>query len=555
MFIRDLRRHSVECGARPCLIHWEEGGYQVLNFTQFWKLSDRMAAAISSRVNGDANVVLIVLKHQVMQLPLFVGCMKAGLIPCFLPFPSVKQDAALYWKAHEELITRIRPALVITYAEILEGMTAILGKLAGTIVEIAELMEHPTDWCKLDVHENDVALLQHSSGTTGLKKGVVLTYKEIERQTSAYASASRLDSRSIVVSWLPYYHDMGLFTAFLMPLSVGAAIVSIDAFEWVSRPTLLLELIQRFRGTHSWMPNFAFNHIVNSAPHDETYDLTSLRALVNCAEPVKAPTLEKFLSQFENFGVARSKLKACYGMAEACFAVSQSEIDEECQIAWYDTDRLERFALAVRRRPGSPGARPYVSNGTAIAGVDMRIMRVHPSSECESSVGVPVGEIAVHGEFIFKGYFRNEEATREAFVGDWYRTGDIGFIDEGQLFISGRKKDELIIHGRNYYAHDIEEVVSEISGVIPGRIVAIGVFDDATGTEEAVILSETDVVEAMHAELRREIKRTVYGAFELTPQKVGFVSRGWLVKTTSGKISRSENFQRYLTLIRNGNSK
>src|SRR3981081_2041501 len=129
MFIRDLKRHSVERGARPCLVHWEEGGYQVLNFAQFWDISDEMAAAVSSRVNVDAKVVLIILKHQVMQLPLFVGCMKAGMIPCFLPFPSVKQDANLYWKAHEELIRRIRPALVIVYREVLEGMTALLGEL------------------------------------------------------------------------------------------------------------------------------------------------------------------------------------------------------------------------------------------------------------------------------------------------------------------------------------------------------------------------------------------------------------------------------------------
>jgi fatty-acyl-CoA synthase len=555
MFIRDLKRHSVECGARPCLVHWEAGEFQVLSFAQFWEISDRMAAAVSSRVSGDAKVVLIILRHQVMQLPLFVGCMKAGLIPCFLPFPSVKQDATLYWKAHEELIRRIRPALVIVYREVLEGMTALLGELTGIVIDIAELMEQPAEWSERELQEDDVALLQHSSGTTGLKKGVALSYNEIARQTSAYASVTTLDSKSIVVSWLPYYHDMGLFTSFLMPLSVGAAIVSIDAFDWVSQPTLLLELIQRFRGTHSWMPNFAFNHIVNSAPSEKTYDLASLRALVNCAEPVKEQTLEKFLSRFESSGLNRSKLKACYGMAEACFAVSQSEIDGEYRTAWYDVDRMERFGRAVCRRPGSPGARPYVSNGAAMAGIEMRIMRAQSSSKCNPSVGVPVGEVAVRGEFIFKGYFSNEEATRAAFAGDWYRTGDIGFIDEGQLFISGRKKDVLIVHGCNYYAHDIEGVVSEISGVIPGRVVAIGVFNEATGTEEAVVLSETDVVEEMQTELRREIKRTVYGAFELTPQKVGFVTRGWLVKTTSGKISRSENLKRYLVLARNGNSK
>ena len=317
-----------------------------------------------------------------------------------------------------------------------------------------------------------------------------------------------------------------------------------DAFDWVSQPELVLDLFERFRATHCWLPNFAFSHIVNTTSADRDYDLKSLRAIINCSEPVKPLTFAAFVDRFESCGITRSKLKACYAMAETCFAVSQTSSEADYEVRWYDAQLLDREARAVQRPAKSAGARPYVSNGAPIAGIEVRILS--GLSVPRRDIGLPVGEIAVRGTFVFKGYFANDEATSAAFQGDWYCTGDVGFIDEGSVFVCGRKKDLLIVHGRNYYAHDIEAVASSIAEIIPGRIVAIGVFDDEVGSEEAVILAETDAPAQAHKALRREVKRRVYGALELTPRKVDFVPRGWLVKTTSGKISRSENLTRYL---------
>ena len=283
---------------------------------------------------------------------------------------------------------------------------------------------------------------------------------------------------------------------------------------------------------------------MNTTSADRAYDLKSLRAIINCSEPVKAATFAAFLDRFEGCGITRSKLKACYAMAETCFAVSQTSSEADYEVRWYDAQLLDREGRALQRPAGSAGARPYVSNGAPIAGIEVRILS--GLSVPRRDTGVPVGEIAVRGAFVFNGYFANDEATSTAFQGDWYCTGDVGFINEGRVFICGRKKDLLIVHGRNYYAHDIEAAASSIAEIIPGRIVAIGVFDDEVGSEEAVILAETYAPAQAHKALRREVKRRVYGALELTPQKVDFVPHGWLVKTTSGKISRSENLTRYL---------
>jgi acyl-CoA synthetase (AMP-forming)/AMP-acid ligase II len=153
----------------------------------------------------------------------------------------------------------------------------------------------------------------------------------------------------------------------------------------------------------------------------------------------------------------------------------------------------------------------------------------------------------IRGSFVFKGYYRNEAASLQAFKDGWYKTGDLGFVQSGELFICGRTKDLIIVHGRNYYCHDIEEIASTIEGAIPGRAVAIGVFDEATASEELLLLVETHIqgVETPeHTALRRELKRAIFERLELTPRDVEFVPPTWLVKTTSGKLSRVENLER-----------
>jgi fatty-acyl-CoA synthase len=546
MLLEDLERHAALRGEKPCLVHRDKGRSKVLTFSDFAAISNRLAGAVRRLARRESSdVVLIIVKHHVLQLPLFVACMKAGLIPCFLPFPSVKQDPVLYWKTHDEVMTRSDPALVVTYAELLLPLRAIVGPSGAPVVDICAL---EGEFVPLKVRDADeVALLQHSSGTTGLKKGVALTYRQIARQVSSYAAVAGLEPESIVASWLPFYHDMGLFTAFLIPLSIGATIVSMDAFEWVLRPESLLETIDEFRATHCWLPNFAFAHILATTPKDRRFDLSSLRALVSCSEPVRASTLESFFERFGSSGLDAKSLKACYAMAETCFAVSQTPLDERPRIGWYDKANIERHRRAIALREGEAGAYPYVSNGPPIEGIEIRILTEGSELVPDPSPGVPVGEIAVRGAFLFQNYFANSEATKAAFAGDWYRTGDIGFIDAGEIFVSGRHKDVLIVHGRNYHAHDIEAAAGSVESIIAGRVVALGIVNEAIGSEEALVLAETDAAPEQHQALRREIKRRIYGALELTPHKIVFVSRGTLVKTTSGKISRSENLVRYLT--------
>ncbi|ACL57701.1 AMP-binding protein [Methylobacterium nodulans] len=553
-----LEQHARGTPDKPFLVHHQGGRYAILTFSDVQALASRIAGALSDIAEGhpDSRVVLLFLKHHPRQLPAYLGAMMAGLIPSFMAFPTPKQDPALYWASHAALIARIRPAAIVTYREIAAELTALCADLPTRVLLIDELgndaqgREEAGPGVK--PRPGDTALLQHSSGTTGLKKGVQLTFAQIEAQAAAYAPTIRLDSDSTVVSWLPYYHDMGLFTAFLVPLTVGAAVVSMDAFEWVARPASLFEAIERFRGTHCWLPNFAFQHLVNTVSpggaDGRHYQLASIRTFVSCSEPVKSASLQRFAQAFATCGVRAEQLTACYAMAETGFAVSQSDPDRHAPVRWYAADALASRSRAVAVAPDHPGARPLVSNGVPLAGVEVRIL---PLDRCAGACGdgpdsALVGEIAVRGPIVFSGYYEDLETTRAAFEDGWYRTGDIGFLDDGELFISGRVKDVIIVHGRNYYAHDIEEVVSAEAGVVPGRAVAVGVMNEEVGSEDVVVLAETRLeAEAELRALKRAIKRSIFDRLELTVRSVHLVQPGWLTKTSSGKISRSENLARY----------
>ncbi|WP_288588164.1 AMP-binding protein [uncultured Methylobacterium sp.] len=576
-----LARHAHRTPDKPCLIHHQDERYSVLTFADVQALSERVAGTLSRAVAGApahaagahatgaqvtgahaqapggapaSRVVLLFLKHHPVQLPAYLGAMMAGLIPSFMAFPTPKQDPVLYWKSHAALIRRIRPAAIVTYPEIAGDLEALCAEFGTRVLLIDELATGDPEGLPGPLPgPGDTALLQHSSGTTGLKKGVELTFGQIEAQAAAYAPAIGLGPESTVVSWLPYYHDMGLFTAFLIPLTVGAAVVSMDAFAWVGRPASLFELIERFRATHCWLPNFAFRHLVNTVAREEAggrrYELGSIEAFVSCSEPVKSASLRDFAKAFAGFGIRPEQLTACYAMAETGFAVAQSDPARHEAVRFYAAEPLRTSGRAVSVAPDHPGARALVSNGPPLDGVEIRILApgVAPGGAAAPvQEGALVGEIAVRGSIVFSGYYEDQAATAAALSDGWYRTGDIGFLDGGELFISGRIKDVIIVHGRNYYAHDIEEIVSAEAGVVPGRAVAVGVANEEAGSEDVIVLAETRTAdEAERKALKRAIKRAIFDGLELTVRSVHLVGPGWLTKTSSGKISRSENLARY----------
>jgi acyl-CoA synthetase (AMP-forming)/AMP-acid ligase II len=468
--------------------------------------------------------------------------MLAGMVPSFLPFPTIKQDPQSYWETHRAVFARTRPAVILVYPELEQGVVRACRGLPVRVVTAAQLEGLTALETPQIQGDTAVALLQHSSGTTGLKKGVALSYGAISSQIGSYAKALELhpSKRELVASWLPLYHDMGLIACFLLPMYLGIEIVSLDAFEWTSRPYLLLEAVEAKSATHVWLPNFAFNHIARATPRSRRYNLSSLRSIINCSEPCKPATFAAFLDRFQNEGVSAEKLQVCYAMAETVFAVTNTMPGQPVRDIALDRSAL--YATGSVRAParGDAGV-SLLSNGQPIEGVEVCVLR-----DGQFVSDGSVGEICVRASFLFSGYFMDSDATKDAMIQNWYRTGDLGFVRDGHLYVTGRLKDIIIVNGRNYYAHDIEEVASGVRGLKPGRAVAFGVYVPSTGSEQIVVVAERETLTHECQELMEALSSALSRAFGIAAGDIRVVDPGWLVKTTSGKISRGCNALKYV---------
>jgi acyl-CoA synthetase (AMP-forming)/AMP-acid ligase II len=504
----------------------------------------RFAAVLQARRLPPGSTVMLVLRHGPHAPACFIGAMLAGMVPSFLPCPSSKQDHRLYWSQHRALIAFNRPPVVLVEDTLHADMAhAALGPTTA-FIQMADIASHPPaavpDRLPPDAA---VGLLQHSSGTTGIKKGVALSYASLSRQLAAYRDALALAPASArIVSWLPLYHDMGLVSSFLLPLWLGVPIVSIDPFDWVARPDVFLQGVERFGATHGWMPNFAFLHLARRAPRDRTWNLSSLQALISCSEPCKPAAFDLFMARFESSGVRPETLQTCYAMAETVFAVSQSAPGHPVRRLEIDPASIQQLG-AVRAPPVPGTGTALLSNGRPLNGCEVMILRDGaPLGEME------MGEICLRADYMFSGYRLNPAATAAVIHGGWYHTGDIGFIDRSEVFVVGRMKDVVIVNGKNVFVHDVEAAAAGVAGVRPGRCAAFGRYSDQQGSELLVVVAERDRSQAdAHADslIQRAINRAVVEEVGLPCSDIRIVPPGWLVKTTSGKISRAENGLKY----------
>jgi fatty-acyl-CoA synthase len=529
-----------------------EEDYETLSRSMVVREASRFAAWLNSQSIRRDDVVFLILQHCPQLYTTYLGTMLAGAVPCFLPFPNPKQDPVLYWESHEKVFERTQAKCVVTYSGLVQDVGAMVTESGMHVFDIDELARLELAGRAPDPagfqDDDGVALLQHSSGTTGLKKGVALSYGAIRRQIEAYATALDLLSqleRARIASWLPLYHDMGLIASFMLPAYLGIPIVSMDAFEWANHPAIFLGAVDRFRATHAWLPNFAFQHLVRMTHRDAEYDLSSLQALISCGEPVRAETLESFFACFERCGIKHETLKASYAMAETVLATTQSPPDEGVRVIEVDAVDLAAAGRAVPPREGAGRVWRLVSNGPPLPQMQVRIVRD------SKVVGErEVGEICVRAPYLFSGYFQEPETTAQSMDDDWYRTGDLGFVSEGEIFVSGRLKDLLILHGRNYFAPDIEAAVNQVDGTKPGRCVALGVYDPDVGSEQLVVIAERadGADQADDPVTAQRINHALWDRFGVGAGDVRVVGPAWIIKTTSGKTSRSENLVKYQRL-------
>lgn len=532
---RDIWRDRPNSAAITLLL---DGDTIDLSFEDLLYRSQRRAGEMAARGVRPGDVVIIMMRHRVELVEAFWGAIWLGAIPSFMPPPSDKQDPLYFWTSHAELFDRTGVRLLVT-------------DLSGEADHVVRLHEHgipiwdvtidskftPETFSASQGGGSDIALLQHSSGTTSSKKGVALSHDSILAQAASYGPNVGMGPGLTVVSWLPLYHDMGLIACFLLPLLTGARAVIMCPFRWVREPYLLLDAIEQYGGDLVWMPNFAFSLLTMTRPPGRRWRLGGVRAFIDCSEPCKHDTLQHFADVFADCGVVEEQLQVSYAMAETVFAVTQTPLRARVRPLLADPVEYAERQTIVPAVPGSATMR-VLPVGRSIPGMEVNI--VNDKGEVQPE-GI-VGEIAVTGTSLFDGYYRLPAETKRCRRGRWHLTGDLGFLWQGDLYVTGRKTDVIIVRGRKFHGFDIEHIASTMPGIKPGRAVAFAVENCEVGSEDAVLVAEC---ERPNDAIAEAIKKAVFDQLGLVLLDVYLVPPRWIAKTTSGKVSRHLNAQKY----------
>lgn len=499
-------------------------------------------------------VVVLILQHSLDLIYAYFGAILLGAIPSIMPFLTEKLLPDKYRKDLNTLIEITRPAAIISYEEFEPEIAYLSENETVKAIIFTENLDKNLliDITKIDFkgiknHSDSIVLLQHSSGTTGLQKGVALSHAAVFNQLESYEKAIRLNNKDVIVSWLPLYHDMGLIASFLMPILSGVPLVLMSPFDWVRAPQKLLRAISDYRGTLCWLPNFAYNFCSKKIRDSdlEGINLSSLRAVINCSEPMRYDSHVMFTERFKKYGFRESAIASSYAMAENVFAVTQGGIDKPLI---YDRIALEKFQREKIAVPAENNALSValVSAGTPIEKTQIRIISDDGSTRPERHLG----EIVIKSNCMLTEYYLRPEETKKSFLDGWFRTGDLGYIADGELYISGRKKDLIIVGGKNIYPQDIESIVMEVEGIHPGRAVAFGVYNEDKGTEDVVVVAEIDAdFYDREKTLAEEIRKRVTQNTAVALRQIYLVDEMWLIKTSSGKIARGANREKFIVEV------
>jgi acyl-CoA synthetase (AMP-forming)/AMP-acid ligase II len=527
-----------------------------LTYDQFLRGAGAYARTLEREGIQPGEVVILILQHGEDLVYSFWGAILHGAIPSIMPFLTEKLSPERYRADLSALLSVAKPAAIVTYPEFeMEIRAAIQAGDSVRSVVVTDRVEARSeiDFASLQGFQrtpDEIVLLQHSSGTTGLQKGVALSHHAVFNQLNSYGKSLLLHEEDVIVSWLPLYHDMGLIAGFLMPVLTGIPLVLMSPFDWVRAPYKLLQSVSKYRGTLTWLPNFAYNFCAQKirARHIEGVDLSSLRAVINCSEPVRWESHVAFYERFKDYGLKFEALQTSYAMAENVFGVTQSQLGRVPFVEELDRETFMGERLAKSPFDGRP-AMKMMSSGQPIENTKVKVLD-------ENGQEVPdrvIGELALQSDCMLTGYYNRPDATEKAFHEGWYLTGDYGYMSRGEVFVSGRKKDMIIVGGKNIYPQDLESLTYEVPGVHAGRSVAFGMFDEGQGTEEVVIIAEVDSEDAGEQQKVADAIRlhvTKNSAIALRYVKV--VGPKWILKTSSGKTARSANREKFLKELQEG---
>lgn len=554
-FVSILSRLAAKRPADIALIIVNEQDGRAVDTPFTYAELDQRVRALAAQLQQQfdkGNRVLLMLDNDEHYAIAFFACLYAGLIavPAFPP-ESARQQ-------HLSRLTGIaldaQACCVLTVNKVLDLVAASVRDLKTPVIAIDAIgVDGADDWISHTPLDDDIAFLQYTSGSTSAPKGVMVSHGNLLANEKAIGHALAIGPEDIIVSWLPLFHDMGLIGGLLQPFYQGVKLVLMTPRYFLERPIRWLQAINRHGGTISGGPDFSYRLCLERIKDIQlaSLDLSSWRVAFSGAEPVRNETLAAFVERFAVAGFAQDSVCPCYGLAEATLMVSTNRSAEQLALA-FDANAL-RQGQAIQSVKGQavlqPEERLLVSNGDVVAGHQVSIR--HTDTGVARKNG-ETGEIWVNGPSIAKGYWNRLDATANTFVerdGDtWLRTGDLGFIHQGQLYVAGRIKDLIIVRGHNLYPQDIEQAVEhEVEAVRKGRVAAFAVDGiDGEGVGLAVEISRSLQKLIPVENLVAALSTAVSDSCGESLQVVVLLNPGALPKTSSGKLQRQACRQGWL---------
>jgi 1-acyl-sn-glycerol-3-phosphate acyltransferase len=518
----------------------DDSDVQGLTYRQLWLGARQVAAGLQQSGIEPGEAVAIMLPTGPDYFHSFFGVLLTGAIPVPIYPPVRRNQLEDHLHRHSGILNNCVASVLITMPEAKVVARLLKSQVPSLreVVTLNDLGSVQANYLRPSISPDDIAFLQYTSGSTGNPKGVVLTHANLLSNIRAMGKAVEATPEDVFVSWLPLYHDMGLIGAWLGSMYFAMLLVVMSPLSFLSRPERWLWAIHRYRGTLSASPNFGFEFCLLRLGDEAIagLDLSSWRLAFNGAEPVSADSIAGFTRRFQPFGFKAEAMMPVYGLAESSVGLAFPPLNRKPVVDRVKRDEFSLRGQAIPAEPVDRHALQFVACGRALPGHRIRIV----DSDGKELPERQQGDLQFRGPSVTSGYYRNPEATKTLVKGDWLDSGDLGYIADDDLFITGRNKDMIIRAGRNVYPPEVEEAVGGIEGIRKGCVVAFAARDRHFSTERLVIVAETRITDqAGKQSLKNRIGEISSDLIGLPPDEVILAPPHTVLKTSSGKIRRS----------------
>ena len=511
-----------------------------ITYEQLFTQAQTIAAGLQNLNIQPGECVSIMLPTSEEYFYSFYGILLAGGIPVPLYPPANPAQLEDHMRRHVGILTNCQAPVLITIPQAKKIARLLQAQVSSLrhVVTIEELFAGGHSFSEIPVNPEATAFIQYTSGSTGNPKGVVLSHANLLANIRAMGKTVNATSDDVFVSWLPLYHDMGLIGAWLGSIYYAYFLAVMSPLSFLHHPEKWLWTIHNYKGTLSASPNFGYELCIRRLEEEQLrdLDLSSWRAAFNGAETVSASTMERFYEKFHHYGLKQQTLMPVYGLAENTVGLAFPPINRGMIVDKVKRTTFMQTGKAIPATEADDDPLLFVSCGYPLPNHDVRIV----DSANREMPERQEGSLQFRGPSATSGYFRNVEHTKALFQGNWLDSGDLAYIADGEIYLTGRIKDIIIRAGRNIYPHELDECIGNIEGVRAGRVTAFGSTDPHNGTERLVVVAETRETDSEQLKkLQRDVIATVNGLVGTPPDEIVLAPPNTILKTSSGKLRRA----------------